>query len=485
MRFTENVETIVEERKQPAPRTVTASWPLDRFSPGHSLHVLDQRLECNACHDPTKPDFSKVDAGVCTSCHLEQSGVAHMGNSLAPTPCFDCHAFEFDSDADGPWDCVRCHGPFDAATHTGLAMHDDIACAHCHHPHRPVSETIAECQSCHTGVRLRHGRAARDGACTDCHGGHKLASDAASCMQCHAKEEPQVALSATFGGGHGTCTTCHRPHGFSAASAVDCRGCHAGTVTLAQRAVRAHADCASCHEPHAVRSAGDAACQRCHSEVASTHPETDGQACISCHEPHPARVAQVALRCSSCHAEASSDHAFHAAGATCTGCHEPHAFHVAGMPERQLCRRCHAPQLTLTHRAEGHRRCASCHTGTAHVLTGPVGCESCHEAVLASSPLGHQDCASCHEPHSGGVDATRTCVSCHGVATLPGLHRVEGDAEDPGHMECAACHEVHASRARADRATCMACHEGIADHEPNAKRCTGCHTFISGKRSSL
>jgi hypothetical protein len=34
---------------------------------------------------------------------------------------------------------------------------------------------------------------------------------------------------------------------------------------------------------------------------------------------------------------------------------------------------------------------------------------------------------------------------------------------------------------RADRATCMNCHQDVADHEPDAKRCTGCHTFISGR----
>jgi hypothetical protein len=26
----------------------------------------------------------------------------------------------------------------------------------------------------------------------------------------------------------------------------------------------------------------------------------------------------------------------------------------------------------------------------------------------------------------------------------------------------------------------MTCHKDIGDHEPDAKRCTGCHTFISG-----
>jgi hypothetical protein len=27
----------------------------------------------------------------------------------------------------------------------------------------------------------------------------------------------------------------------------------------------------------------------------------------------------------------------------------------------------------------------------------------------------------------------------------------------------------------------MTCHDNIANHEPDAKVCTGCHTFISGK----
>jgi hypothetical protein len=27
----------------------------------------------------------------------------------------------------------------------------------------------------------------------------------------------------------------------------------------------------------------------------------------------------------------------------------------------------------------------------------------------------------------------------------------------------------------------MECHTDIADHQPDAELCTGCHTFISGK----
>lgn len=479
--FKTNVDTIVEERAKPAPRVVSESWPFDRFSPGHSEHVLNRELECNDCHDPSKPDFSGVDMGVCTSCHEEQAQIAHMGSAAEPTACFDCHSFKFDSPVARPWDCVRCHGPFDARAHEGLAMHDTIACSNCHHPHEPVSDTLADCTSCHEDIALHHGRTELSGTCTDCHGGHKLATDAASCMQCHQTEQPRVALTATFGGGHDSCASCHRAHTFSKTTAVQCSACHEGTITLAANKAAAHDDCTSCHSPHAVRAVGDTTCERCHANVASTHPATEGKTCISCHEPHPQRVAQISLRCSDCHDEAATEHSFHAQAAACIDCHEQHSFDLASLPERELCIRCHREQIRLTSRNEGHASCESCHTGTAHALGNTVGCDSCHHDILASSPPGHQECATCHEPHQGRVAAHQQCTSCHVMNELPGLHRLPEPFETPGHNDCTACHDIHESRARADRATCMTCHKDIAEHEPDAKRCTGCHTFISGR----
>ncbi|MGB5811171.1 MAG: cytochrome c3 family protein [Polyangiales bacterium] len=479
-RLTTNVETIVETRKQPAPRAVAESWPSDRFSPGHSEHVLNRRLACNDCHDPAKPDFSGVDMGVCTSCHEEQAAIAHMGSDLAPTTCFDCHTFKFDELPSGPWDCVRCHGPFDAETHQGLAMHNTMPCASCHDPHKPVAETLGDCTSCHEDISLRHGHPESSGTCIDCHGGHKLATDAASCMQCHGEDPPHVSLSATFGGGHDSCASCHRAHDFSKRGAVSCTTCHEGTVVLASNEVRAHNACTNCHSPHAVRGADDATCSGCHSDIDATHPRTDGKTCTSCHEPHPKRVAKLALRCADCHEEASSDRSFHATRTACIDCHEPHGFDLTGLSETQLCVRCHAQQVRLTSHNAGHANCSSCHTGDAHQMGGPVACESCHAEVLSTGPEGHNACASCHEPHRGSVAPTTRCTTCHNLADLPGLHRIPTDPSNPGHTECTACHDVHIARARADRATCMTCHKDIANHEPDAKRCTGCHTFIKG-----
>ena len=117
--FRSNIHTIAETRREPAPREVARDWPFDRFSPGHSEHVLNRGLECNSCHDPSRTDFGGVDMGVCTGCHERQAAIAHMGSEDHPTACFDCHVFKAEDPALGPWDCGRCHGPFDGPTHEG------------------------------------------------------------------------------------------------------------------------------------------------------------------------------------------------------------------------------------------------------------------------------------------------------------------------------------------------------------------------------
>jgi hypothetical protein len=80
------------------------------------------------------------------------------------------------------------------------------------------------------------------------------------------------------------------------------------------------------------------------------------------------------------------------------------------------------------------------------------------------------------------VSAQTRCSGCHKVAELPGLHRIPAQLQSEGHAECKTCHDIHEAKVHADRATCMTCHEDVADHEPDAKRCTGCHTFISDNR---
>jgi hypothetical protein len=475
--------TKVREGRNPAPaRQVSANWPQIRLSPGHSQHVFNQEVECNDCHDPTIAEFEAPDTGVCTQCHEEQASLAHVNLDGTPMDCYTCHIFGEEPEVFGRWHCTRCHGPFETnAGLGGLSMHTTVPCETCHNPHKPVAETVRECDECHEKMNLRHGRPKLSGSCTDCHGGHQLATDAASCMSCHGTEPPIVPASATFREGHDSCANCHKAHSFSAATALRCNSCHKGTRVLAQSSAREHRDCNSCHTPHDVRAVDDRTCKGCHEKIALTHAPPSGKDCIGCHEPHPKRAAQIAVQCSGCHEEAGSERAFHAGNTPCTGCHEPHRFDLSNLSDRALCRRCHVAQTSLTRRNLGHSSCSACHQGTAHEPAGVLTCGSCHKEKLTRSPTGHRECASCHEPHSGNVSPETSCAGCHRVRQLPGLHRLQDLPIGEGHTKCAACHDIHETKVRAARSDCMTCHEDVADHQPDAKVCTGCHTFIRAR----
>jgi len=476
------VPTMKEQRAAGPTRTVPDNWPEVRLSPGHSQHVVNERLECNECHDPAKESFDDVDTGVCTQCHEDQASLAHVDLDGMPMDCYTCHVFGSEPEVFGRWHCTRCHGPFQSEGIQGLAMHASVPCESCHNPHEPAEETVRQCDECHKKMDVQHGRSRLSGGCADCHGGHKLASDAAACMECHATEEPTVSATATFGDGHDSCATCHKAHAFSASRALRCSSCHERKTVLGQNKAPEHRDCSSCHKPHAVKAAGDRTCKGCHEDVPSTHHAKNMGDCTGCHDPHPKRAAQIAHQCSECHEEARSERAFHAGKIPCTACHQPHRFELSKLTDRALCGRCHVLQIRLTRRNLGHASCEGCHEGSTHEPAGVATCGSCHDAQLSRSPKGHRECATCHEPHGGRVSTETSCAGCHEVAQLPGLHRVPSAPQSVGHTECTACHDIHQDKVRADRATCMTCHENVADHEPDAKRCTGCHTFISGKQ---
>jgi len=480
-RFNSNIRQIKVERAKPAPRLVPDNWPEVRLSPGHSQHVINERLECDECHDPALETFEAPDVGVCTQCHEEQASLAHVNLDGTPMDCWTCHVFGAKPNVFSRWDCTRCHGPFEMNGVPGIAIHNSVPCETCHNPHKPIAETVRQCDECHKKIDVQHGQSSLSGSCSGCHGGHKQASDAASCMHCHGIREPIVPESATFVGGHDACVNCHRPHSFTPATALRCNSCHKGVQALAQSKAPPHRDCNSCHQPHAVRSAGDQTCKGCHSDVSPTHPVQSNGPCTPCHEPHPKRSAQIALACSDCHKQARSDGAFHAGKTLCTGCHEPHRFDLTKLSERALCGRCHVAQIRLTSRNLGHSSCEGCHEGTVHEPSGVIACASCHQEKIANSPKGHQQCLTCHEPHGGTVLPKIHCTGCHNANELPGLHRIPDQPVGQGHTECTACHDIHQNTVRADRATCMACHEDVANHQPEAKRCTGCHTFISGR----
>ena len=249
-----------------------------------------------------------------------------------------------------------------------------------------------------------------------------------------------------------------------------------------------------------------------------------GLACADCHAgfkaddlPHAKTIRPV--DCASCHGDAPSSHAFHAAmaratgtngppGTSCKGCHGTHDIASPKTPGSKLGR----PNLAAA--------CGECHKETtAHYL------DSAHGLAFAQRVKGAPDCLTCHghpitHARSGGetvehkIAQEQLCLSCHldnpevRVRTTPTAGfiaayewSVHGKALLGGNAAAANCVDCHGSHEMMKGfkptawvnklhipETCGACHKSIAReyagsvhavalHRGNsdAPVCTDCH----------
>jgi hypothetical protein len=153
---------------------------------------------------------------------------------------------------------------------------------------------------------------------------------------------------------------------------------------------------------------------------------------------------------------------------------------MAGPPK--ACAECHGAELATA--PPGHTDCRTCHEPHGgRMIAAAARCEQCHAPQAKGNHAGIRNgCNACHRPHGPDGPATPpTCTSCHAPARLPNLHKIAQ------HGTCGSCHTSHETAPREDRRTCAAsgCHataEGkpIAQHQPEAKSCVGCHPFRAG-----
>jgi hypothetical protein len=498
------------QRDSGTPVRIQRSYDEVKGSDGHLAHLSTRQVACRDCHEVVEDEggeiFSTPTAEVCATCHQDQVGEIHAQSELgrAAADCLACHDFIGDQNI-RPYNCIRCHDQPQGFTRA-IETHAEADCASCHRPHDQPSLVPRGCNEvgCHADITgVRHGGEVMDGQCLDCHQVHDTRTEAAArCADCHLRTEPMVSLAA-IQGGH-TYTSCHTPHQFTGDETTSCESCHGNKKTLADNTSRQHDRCESCHQPHNPVARGDASCKRCHSQVVPRHGNAPD--CLGCHPVHDGTLAGTAVACSSCHDQGASDKA-HGGDLTCQQCHPPHRFDAVQPPPRS-CATCHPAQVMIS-RGTGHADCTQCHgNDPAHRPSDAPSCGSCHPVQARTVTTGHGDCASCHQAHRGstagaptcatchtaqsrghhanipggclnchqvhapgGVPNPPSCESCHPVARLPALHQVQR------HQQCASCHQSHEQRPRADRATCIACHQDMRDHEPAAKRCDGCHLF--------
>lgn len=239
----------------------------------HKLHVTEQEMPCNSCHD-LQAEPPKLKTKGCTNCHDEE----------APPwakPTSKDLGVEFSHQTHGALDCSQCHqAVVEDAQPAGAPLLAPSACWTCH-ADKKIKLPEAACAKCH-GVdaarvvprdhdgtwRRGHGAAAQWRAfgehgktCADCH-------RPSTCTACHQQEKPMSHTGLWRVRTHGlaagwereSCKTCHSPGA--------CIRCHSTTRPVNHTAgwIQTHGlaagglsneSCNVCHQ----RSY----CARCHS----------------------------------------------------------------------------------------------------------------------------------------------------------------------------------------------------------------------------
>jgi len=143
-----------------------------RNSYGHARHVFMLNLKCSTCHGAEGHDLRAQEEN-CRKCHEDK--LVH-GMGTAGQFCLNCHGFGDSSPKLLSYErCSNCHKDIPA---DGIMSR--LHCFECHHPHGALAMDDSSCLG-------------------NCHGDHVKVGT-------HGQHLEKVDL---------TCTTCHRPHGWS------------------------------------------------------------------------------------------------------------------------------------------------------------------------------------------------------------------------------------------------------------------------------
>ncbi|MBI2391695.1 MAG: cytochrome c3 family protein [Deltaproteobacteria bacterium] len=445
---------------------------------------------CVKCHEQARPKGDVTSTALrheqCASCHMPHTWAA------APNECVTCHGKQATlvqtQSPDKHQRCTNCHEvhgkpPTGATCGTchkenakkmlaAPAKHQN--CISCHNPHAPQVKVPATCSECHKAPLhqlVTLGPAAHAKAsCQSCHTIHgNPKADTKKCAECHKDKGTAVAAASKLE--HRTCTSCHLPHRFAIDQASPpCAKCHVEIGNIVATGKGSHGGkCVNCHAPHGQPTVAREKCLGCHVKVQLKAPNPDHNKCASCHKPH-IQAASAIARCGACHADKAKLAALWPAGSAhrekCNECHKPH-----DVRDKAACGNCHQKQQMAA--MGGKHECKSCHA--VHQAPPPDKkgwwgrCVNCHaDKVKATSASKHSKCDSCHQPHKFGKP---DCKSCHEKQATAGLHTSKS------HQACTKCHDTH-SASKPSRADCLStCHSNLANHQPDAKICTGCHVF--------
>jgi hypothetical protein len=329
--------------------------------------------------------------------------------------------------------------------------------------------------------------------CADCHSTtdtSKLATDAASCTQCHAKSLPAKEVW------RGHCLMCHdfkapKTKGQMAPPKQEqCLLCHSAKQAGPELYGFYHSGskmkfaCSACHDPHAKKPIEPPQmCIACHGEMAATGLLKPGHVnCSACHAPHSWAFA-AKLGCVTCHAKPTRE-VVHQVGAhpqDCTKCHSPH-FSDDKL-RGALCQTCHTNRVYLAgkNQPKQHLQCLNCHNQENWHFKGSPACASCHTSqgallVNAAAPDKHKNCIACHAKHNFRTSFAATCKNCHKVSAV-----FEHQLPFHPQAQCSVCHDAHMATLPPKSGDCAGCHNdaipsfAMPSPEPHTQ-CVNCHS---------
>jgi hypothetical protein len=411
----------------------TEALPMPMF---HSDASVPQSMACTTCH-----------TGAATGTFT--NGRLHASLTTQPQSCVGCHLASMPTGFVGPLDSRRTPG-------TGEMRHDAVLWSNGARTTTPV--VTQDCAACH----LAPTGAASWATTLTFHG--SLATQPASCLDCHANSRPALLTSANAA----------LPAGvrFDHSTATgECTACHVNGSTTSWIGGKFHLP-------------------------GTTAPAS----CVACHEGE--RPTSTAGWKSTTYQAAPFDYATHGNGLDCATCHAAPASgsetwvggnfnHAAASPNQ--CIACHSPQrpdLVL-----GQAKAATL-LGFDHAVKGTGDCFSCHQATTAAGTYAHYFNASGTLP--GGdwtsgvntpddvrdptqdvnVDAQIPTYVGTSITTLTAqtealpMPMFHSDAAVPPSMSCSTCHagaatgtftqgRLHASLTTQPQ-SCSGCHASSA-----------------------
>ncbi len=276
------------------------SQPKDQLKFSHKLHVIDQEIECEVCHESVAESKTGADnlfptMETCANCHdvedTENCKTCHSNpeEPQAPAPIIDYNTrFSHQKHLRAKLQCLNCHQEVAHKEAVGkYVLPDMVTCLNCHQQRR----VSTDCRTCHKPSESL-----------------KPASHTANFLHNHSD---LARLDAREISGNKTCSTCHQQS--------FCQRCHEGD-NLDRRTHPLNYQFT-----HALEAQGkEKECSSCH---------TERSFCIDCHRdfqvmPHNHTAGWV-------NPIDGGRHRIEAAGDldACMACHEQDA--------QQICQRCH------------------------------------------------------------------------------------------------------------------------------------------------